>query len=642
MKELSPGATSLRNRHDGVWYRQQMFAFAKASFGMLNDGKMQSLPYIVFASVYAVAIVTRAFWPNHIIFFTAIFALVGFLCIASLIFFVSNHARPEVLYNSASIAVGFLWLSAAFNQGLEIRVLIIGAIITTIVGIPYWLELGRMNHPSQTFLSPQITEPAEPVNEWAEVKWMQPNGRWNNAPRRTETGYIRELKLPSGVNARKFIDTHGPGLANHLQIDIEDIELEEVKKRADLVTVMVHSDRDYFDETIIWPLAKSDKFSLWEPIPLGIRKSGDIVYLDLNEKHLLIGGESGSGKSNVTSMICAMGAADPYCDMWLFDGKRNELFHWRNSARGYVQDDINHANMMIDHILQEMFWRYDKMNDLGHMCRKAQESNGLFGPVLVVIDELAGYLREDGRDAPARKHFLSALATLLEKGRAAGFIVVANTQRPSAKLFDGGDLRAGFTYRLALRMADGRGSAMILGDGYGAYDSSKFDQECRGMAYMIEKGSPKLLRAFYVPNETLESMVASAPKLEDVEVWGQYLSIDKSKPKELVSKLYDFEIAEGKAALPSSAELTSTGGKRERKPNGVYLPDGEELTEPWHIQLWESISETEFHASSYFEKICKKTRNPVIIILRRWTENGWLEPTLDGATTKWRKKAQED
>ena len=84
--------------------------------------------------------------------------------------------------------------------------------------------------------------------------------------------------------------------------------------------------------------------------------------------------------------------------------------------------------------------------------------------MLVVFDELAYFSATVG-EAKQQKEFVALVRDLVARGRAAGIIVVAATQRPSADIIPT-SLRDLFGYRWAFRCTTDASSDVILGHGW--------------------------------------------------------------------------------------------------------------------------------------------------------------------------------
>ncbi|MGH2689720.1 MAG: FtsK/SpoIIIE domain-containing protein [Actinomycetota bacterium] len=88
---------------------------------------------------------------------------------------------------------------------------------------------------------------------------------------------------------------------------------------------VVTSDPLHGGPAIVWRNLDALRLSLWEAVPVGIDEDGELVWVTLPEHHLLVGGETGAGKSVVVSMLVATAALDPSVKLWLLDGKLVEL-----------------------------------------------------------------------------------------------------------------------------------------------------------------------------------------------------------------------------------------------------------------------------------------------------------------------------
>lgn len=276
----------------------------------------------------------------------------------------------------------------------------------------------------------------------------------------------------------------------------------EDQSRVDLLVVR--------HETLEQPIRPDVVFSRYRPslhgcLPLGIDEDGDDVVLGLVGHHLLIGGEPGAGKSGSLSVVLAAGALDPDCDMWCFDGKLVELAAWRPVAARVVGADMAEANETLDELRAEMDRRYARLLGLGK--RKVEAGDGE-RTLLVVVDELAFYVANG--DKKAAQGFSERLRDVVARARAAGIVVVAATQKPSADLIPSG-LRDNFGYRLAHRCSTREASDTILGSGWAAegISASFIDPRLRGVGYLLaEGGIPRRMRSVHLDDDAIAGVVA--------------------------------------------------------------------------------------------------------------------------------------
>jgi antitoxin (DNA-binding transcriptional repressor) of toxin-antitoxin stability system len=254
---------------------------------------------------------------------------------------------------------------------------------------------------------------------------------------------------------------------------------------------------------------RTERCSLHDFVPLGTDEDGFPVTIGLVGHHLLIGGEPGAGKSGTVSVVLAAAALDKDCDIWCFDGKRVELAAWAPVADHVVGPDMGEAVAALDELRGEMDRRYDRLFQQNK--RKVVQGDGT-RTLLVVIDELAFYVANaDKKQAQA---FSERLRDLVARARAAGIVVVAATQKPSADLVPSA-LRDNFGYRMAHRCATREASDTILGSGWSSegYSASGIDPRLRGVGYLLaEGGIPRRMRTTHLDDSAIEEVVAEATR----------------------------------------------------------------------------------------------------------------------------------
>jgi hypothetical protein len=258
-----------------------------------------------------------------------------------------------------------------------------------------------------------------------------------------------------------------------------------------------------------WPWTRLAQTNLWGGLPLGYDEDNELVVLQLAGHHLLLGGEPGAGKSNALSLVVAAAALDPDTELWCFDGKLVELAAWAGSARRFVGADIERATEALSELQTEMDERYALLLDWG--LRKIDETTGL-GLIVVVIDELALYTQGKGKD---RDRFVELLRDIVARGRAAGIVVVAATQKPASDIVPT-SIRDLFGSRLALRCSTRDASDTVLGAGWASegYTASEIDPAYRGVGYLLAEGTvPQRMRCFVLEDGPLFDLAIRAELL---------------------------------------------------------------------------------------------------------------------------------
>lgn len=239
-----------------------------------------------------------------------------------------------------------------------------------------------------------------------------------------------------------------------------------------------------------------DVTSVWDGTYIGIDEHGYRVNLKMIFSNLLIAGEPGGGKSVSLRPFLADAARDPNCDLWLMDGKQIELSTWIPVARGFAGPDGKAAIKLLRRLQQEMNRRYDHLlaEDLDKI-----PNDPAFRPHVLVCDEIAWYLNlTDGRDSLV---IADLLTDLVQRGRAAGIILILATQKPAAETIPTA-IRDLISYRLVFRCNGTTASNMALGglwasEGFNAADIPK---EAPGVGFLRAEGDrPIKIR---VPNMT--------------------------------------------------------------------------------------------------------------------------------------------
>jgi DNA segregation ATPase FtsK/SpoIIIE, S-DNA-T family len=253
-----------------------------------------------------------------------------------------------------------------------------------------------------------------------------------------------------------------------------------------------------------------DGLSIWQPVHLGTDETGGPVRVDLAERNLLVGGEPGAGKSVALNLIVGHAALSGDCRLVLVDGKRVELGAWRDCAEQFVGPDIEQANKVLRELRDEMDDRYARLLDAG---RRKIERAGAVPPILVVFDESACFSATVG-SRTQQNEFVALVRDLVARGRAAGVIVVAATQRPSADIVPT-SLRDLFGYRWAFRCSTGASSDVILGHGWAGrgYSAAEIDPAARGVGWLIaEGGMPRRMRAAFLADDQVHELAAVAAR----------------------------------------------------------------------------------------------------------------------------------
>jgi hypothetical protein len=269
------------------------------------------------------------------------------------------------------------------------------------------------------------------------------------------------------------------------------------------------------DAVAAWPNTDAAELSLWDPVPVGVDELGDTVSISLPERNVLLGGEPGAGKSAALSPLVASAALDRAARLWLLDGKLVELSAWAPCAQRLAGPDVGEAIELLRELRAVMEERYREL--LARGARKIGRGDGLVLHV-VACDELAFYLTAE--DRKQRVEFAELLRDLVARGRAAGVIVVAATQKPAADVVPSA-LRDLFGFRLALRCNTPQASDTILGQGWASagYSAATIAPGQRGVGYLLaEDGLPVRLRGYYLTDAEVAAIASRASALR-ADAW---------------------------------------------------------------------------------------------------------------------------
>ena len=183
--------------------------------------------------------------------------------------------------------------------------------------------------------------------------------------------------------------------------------------------------------------------------------------VELVERNLLLGGEPGAGKSAALSLLvasAALGSVGAAVAARRQAGRAVGVGAVRAAPRGSRRRRGDRAAPGDP----RRRWRQRYRELLARGARKITPSDGL--PLhLVACDELAFYLGAE--DRKQQREFAELLRDLVARGRAAGVIVCAATQKPAADVVPSA-LRDLFGFRLALRCNTPQASDTILGQGW--------------------------------------------------------------------------------------------------------------------------------------------------------------------------------
>ncbi|PDY44906.1 FtsK/SpoIIIE domain-containing protein [Bacillus pseudomycoides] len=208
------------------------------------------------------------------------------------------------------------------------------------------------------------------------------------------------------------------------------------------------------------------------PVVVGRDQFGKkIVYdmVDANTPHLLIAGQTGSGKSSMVRVVLStliQYMSPDRLHLYLGDLKNSE-FHFLRRVKHVKEVCMEEHEManMLSKLWKEILHRRKLMEEyeLGHIDEYNQITTKEQLPyILIAIDEVA--MLQDEKECITMIEKISAV------GRSLGVFLMLSMQRPDAKVLDG-KLKLNMTVRMGFKCADSINSNII-----GTPGSEKLEQ----------------------------------------------------------------------------------------------------------------------------------------------------------------------
>jgi DNA segregation ATPase FtsK/SpoIIIE, S-DNA-T family len=247
------------------------------------------------------------------------------------------------------------------------------------------------------------------------------------------------------------------------------------------------------------------------PLLTGFDQKNNMIYLDLlKDPHLLVMGETGSGKSVYLRSVLTFlfFHLKDRAQFVLGDMKRSEFFLFRGlpTVTG-VYHDANKLKNALKKVDVEMERRGDLFDaaEVPNISDYEEETGIKLPYIIVAIDEVA-LLKED-------KDCMNYMERISCIGRSLGVILILSLQRGDAKVLDG-QLKNNLTNRAVFRTADKINSNIGLGGGV-EVDASTIAKNHKG--------------EFYLKSEDLTLLHAPLLEVKDAKVLLESYKVKKVK-----------------------------------------------------------------------------------------------------------------
>ncbi|WP_225438217.1 FtsK/SpoIIIE domain-containing protein [Candidatus Frankia nodulisporulans] len=318
---------------------------------------------------------------------------------------------------------------------------------------------------------------------------------------RLDRGWETLVDLPRG-GGKTAADAIGklPTIAAELSVDEIQLVMRRVRAHEGghgrRLSLWVADDDPYIGTPVPSLLIDLERFDFWKAVPFGQDARGNRVDILLLWQSAFFGGLPRRGKTFSMRLLVAAAILDPWCQLWLADGKGGADFRAvAQVAHRYVSgadpDDLEAFEAMLDALISEMSRRFALLASLpaticpeGKLTPQIMRKYNL--PLIpCVIDELQEYFEavEEEKD---RQRIIGKLARVARRGPAAGIMPMYASQRPDAKSVPT-KLREIVTYRYSTQVTDKTSSDMVLGDGKAraGADASILSEEHKGVGVLV-------------------------------------------------------------------------------------------------------------------------------------------------------------
>lgn len=240
-------------------------------------------------------------------------------------------------------------------------------------------------------------------------------------------------------------------------------------------------------------------------LPIGVSASGPLWFSLSKLGHLLIGGSTGSGKSNyLQTLLLALTSYDPaQVRVMLIDPKVVEMAFHSGAPHldAPIATDLESATRLVEDLIDEVDRRLNLLvsagvRDMDGYNRIASEP---LPRLVVVVDEFLDLALTGG----PRSAFYTALVRNANKARAAGVTLILSATNPKAEVMNT-SLRGACQTRLAFRVNEPAGSETIL-ERRGA-ETISISTPGRMLARLPDVAGLVEVQAFRVTDEMLQGV----------------------------------------------------------------------------------------------------------------------------------------
>ncbi|PEV23422.1 cell division protein FtsK [Bacillus cereus] len=260
------------------------------------------------------------------------------------------------------------------------------------------------------------------------------------------------------------------------------------------------------------------------PVVVGRDQFGNMIVYDMidsNTPHLLIAGETGSGKSSMVRVVLAtliQYMSPEKLHLYLGDLKNSE-FHFLRRVKHVKEVCMEEIEMkiMLQKVWKEIRERRKLMEEyeVDHIDEYNKLNPGNQKPyILLAIDEVA-MLQDE-------KECMSTVEKIAAVGRALGVFLMLSMQRPDAKVLDG-KLKLNMTVRMGFK-CDSTINSNIMGTPGSEHleQSGQMILKLNGLKkvqapYLELSKAKQIVEPYRIPKEDMKPQI---PPQEDIQLFG--------------------------------------------------------------------------------------------------------------------------
>jgi len=241
-------------------------------------------------------------------------------------------------------------------------------------------------------------------------------------------------------------------------------------------------------------------------IPIGQGTDGPVWHSLIETGHILVGGESGSGKSTwLNAALAALLAAHTPQELQvaLVDPKEIEFQAYRGVPHLFapLATEVGDASVLTARLIAELDRRRALFSRAGakNLLRYNQRAGDRLPLILLIVDEVTDIALATGLKSP----FYTDLIRLTSKGRAFGLAILLATQNPKAEVLNT-LIRGNMSTRISFRVATAEHSRVILGES----GAQTLPRTIRGRLMARLDSRLDTLQGFYITEKEIEQLTA--------------------------------------------------------------------------------------------------------------------------------------